>query len=274
MSSITIIPGADFSAGGLRLNRSIAGMPARGLIGLWLFDDMPVGQPFGSVLDQSGNGRHAQLMAGYSPAIAASYGAAIAGPDGAIYDTGLPFNQEMTIIAAVSNPLPGNQANYFNVLFGTTGSAFDSNPANSNPNTAPVLHYNGTSAAGGASTIYDADGAQMGAVSTALTGGPIYGQPGAFAISIDGEADSYSAEWMGGPRVARVNPGIGAYWDGSTDRGNLIIGCHPFGGARSPAATLCRVYGYAAYNRAMPSDEAQAVMQRLRAVAVGRGVAW
>lgn len=274
MTALTIVPGADFSAGGLRLNRTIAGMPARGLLGLWLFDDMPEGQPFASVLDQSGNGRHAQLMPGYAPAVRASYGASIPGPDGSIYDTGLSFNRRMTIVVAVSNPLPGNQANYFNVLFGTTGSGFDGNPANANPNTAPVLHYNGTNAAGGASTIYDADGAQIGSVATALTGAPLYNQPGAFAISIDGDADSYSAEWMGAPRVSRVNAGIGDYWDGSTDRGNLIIGCHPFSSARSPAATLCRVYGYAAYDRPLASDDAQSVMQSLRQIAIARGVAW
>lgn len=275
MTSLITVKGADFSAGGVRLNRFIAGMPARGLIGLWLFDDMPSGEDFQTVWDQSGSGNHAHLMAGYLPAVSTNYGADILGPDGSIYDTGVTFNRRMTIIGAMANPLPGSETGVYNVLFGTTASGFDSNPANGNPNTAPVLHYYGVAAApGGLSTIYDADGAQMGALSTPLTGAPQYSAPGAFAITIDGEADTYTAEWLGGPRATTVNAGIGTYWDGASDRGNLIIGCHPFGSARSTAATLCRVYGYAVYDRPMTSAEAQDHMDRLRQIVAGRGVSW
>lgn len=275
MTALITVKGADFSAGGVRLNRFIAGMPALGLLGLWLFDDMPPGANFETIWDQSGNGRHAQLMAGYSPAVSASYGAQINGPDGSIYDTGVTFNRRMTIIGAMANPLPGSETGVYNVLFGTTASGFDSNPSNLNPNTAPVLHYSGVTAApGGNSNIYDADGAQMGALSTPLTGAPQYSAPGAFAITIDGEADTYTAEWLGGPRATKVNAGIGTYWDGASDRGNLVIGCHPYAFGRSAAPVLCRVYGYAVYNRPMTSAEAQDHMDRLRQIVAGRGVSW
>lgn len=275
MTSLITVKGADFSAGGVRLNRFIAGMPAFGLLGLWLFDDMPAGADFETIWDQSGNGRHAQLMAGYSPAVSTSYGADINGPHGSIYDTGVNFNRRMTIIGAVANPLPGGEPGVFNVLFGTTANGFDNNPANANPNSAPVLHYSGAAAApGGVSNIYDADMAQMGALSTPLTGAPEYSAPGAFAITVDGEADTYTGEWLAGPRTTTVNAGVGTYWDGVSDRGNLIIGCYPNAGSRSAAPVLCRVYGYAVYDRPMSAQEAQVHMGRLRQIAVGRGVAW
>lgn len=271
------LPNANFSATGLgRVRRFINGMPVTNLLGLWLFDDGNEGDLLTSVADYSGLGNHATVMPNWTAPTRRSYGAEVTTNEGTAFDTGLPINpsgQKMTVFVAGLNNLPGDEASTFNQWSGSTANGGMASPSTSNSNEpALVLNYNGTDSTG-RWQVFDAGADMTGTYTIAQDEyQPAYGEATVAAIDIDATTDTAKLHVLGAPTLTVSNSGIGTFYDGLTDQGNLAIGAWAHALSRSATSNIAQIYGVAAYAGTFTDAEAQEYMGFLRDIAVARGV--
>lgn len=144
MSLIIRIKDADYSASGLpKLEKTIFGFPAEGLIALYLCEDGTSGQELTTLIDSSGNGNHATLWTGYAnPRRTADKGGIVTGSDlGVGFDTGIPITAEKTLIWAGKHTIPNWSAG--NNGYPTQLSSTESLSATSNShNRCLATNYN------------------------------------------------------------------------------------------------------------------------------------
>ncbi|QEW21237.1 hypothetical protein LA6_003445 [Marinibacterium anthonyi] len=270
---------ADFSAAGLgKVTRYIGGVPSTNLRALYLMNDGVDGDDVTTLTDFSGNGNHATLLDGWDPAVQRSYGIEVDQENGVAYEVPLPCNlpgQEMTVFVSARNKLPSAESNVFNTFFGSkdNGNMLDPSLAHTN---APslCLNFSGQSAAGNFQ-IFDSGSDLLGAGTVGFTGeGPGYGEAGAVGFGLSAVSDEVILHVEGA--TDRVQAGAATaltdFYDGVTDRGNMLIGCWPQNIRSTLVTSIADIYAIAIYDRVFTEAAAASYLSDMKTIAQVRGV--
>lgn len=261
--------------------RTVQGAPAQTLLGLWLFMDGSAGDALTQITDLSGNGNHAILKAGWEAhaPIRQSYGVEVASADGTIFETPVAMNQpggKLTVVIASRSTLPGLEVNVFNTLMGSSLNEVGSDPgAFLSTVPEPCLLVRGTYDPAMVK-MFDDGGDIWGDQNLQGSEGDYadHGEAGVVAFDIDAEANTVKLHSLGAPTTSAMHAGVGAHYDGSSDRGTLEIGTWARGGARSAVSSIGQIHAAAAYADSFDPEAAQQLMASFQRIVALRGVTY
>lgn len=265
MSVIIRVPGADFSDSGLpKLQRQIYGIPADGIVGLYLFEDGTEGDAVSQITDLSGNGNNAELYATSDTATKRSYGIEISGVLGSAFNTGIQQTPEFTVIACAKHKVQEVDYSGYPTFFTDTGGGYSNGHAN---RLSLNIDLNTPADTVG---VYDYGSEITGTTrDTIPSSKQLASNPFIVSLAISGSSGEYKFKSISGYSNSATGKSaeIANEYNGLSS--TMLIGFWPHG---NDAAVDSEVYAYAIYDRLLSDAEIATAMSAIKARVESRGV--
>jgi hypothetical protein len=272
MSLILKAKGADFSGLSLpKLIKTIGGLPADGLVGLYMLNDGVLGESVSSLIDSSGNGNDATLYGATVAPIQTATGLNVTDIYGVKFNTGIQQGAEFTVIACIKPNYTSTDATTYPTLFGDTG-VISSSYGTSNPHNKRLqlnLNHN-VNGAGFSTGVWDYEGIAKSGTAYSRYTNTSYASSKAVvtSLSVDNIGNVRFADYNKDIILKDISPSLvaNAYVGLSVTQ---VIGCWAH---QSSTKNPCELYGFAIYNKSLSDDELTFALAKMRGIVASKGV--